>query len=160
MQQKRLSCIRIYHHTPETHSAIVDDSKLWADMRCHVHVLAPSLSIFQEVQGTLQENSGHSCGGEEASHFVRLPSFVCRILEHVTSMLCESLWQGDFSFGRPKLHREAARDRLPHGPEPSGHLQRMGITALKCLKSSYRVLSILHMFTWISRRLCHEWSHC
>ena len=45
--------VPVYQHTPETHSAIVDDSKLWADMRCHVHALAPILSIFQEVQGDL-----------------------------------------------------------------------------------------------------------
>lgn len=151
MQQKRLSCTRIYHHTPETHSAIVDDSKLWADMWCHVHALAPILSIFQEVQGDLTRELRSFLWWRRGQPFceiaiLRLQNFgTCR-----TSMLCESLWQGDFSFGRPKLHREAARDRLPHGPEPSGHLQRMGITALKCLKSSYPSPSILHMFTWIS----------
>lgn len=130
--------VPVYQHTPETHSAIVDDSKLWADMWCHVHALAPILSIFQEVQGDLTRELRSFLWWRRGQPFceiaiLRLQNFgTCR-----TSMLCESLWQGDFSFGRPKLHREAARDRLPHGPEPLGHLQRMGITAPRCRESSY-----------------------
>ena len=159
--------VPVYQHTPENHSAVVDDSQLWADMWCHLHGLAPISSIFKEVQGDLTRELRSFLWWRRGQPFceiaiLHLQNFgTCRtsmlwtkylpqMCQRYPDVLCESLSQGDFSFGRPKLHREAARDRLPHGPEPSGHLQRMGITALRCLTSSYRVLSILHMFTSIS----------
>ncbi len=45
--------VPVYQHTPENHSAVVDDSQLWADMWCHLHGLAPISSIFKEFQGDL-----------------------------------------------------------------------------------------------------------